>query len=109
MLNPGSLQFATRLEGRGLCPGGRAASSASPMAGAASWCCRTGNRRRPGLGGWQSGGPPIPPGSTVVVPQDPSPYETWGFLRDVTQVLSQVALSSAALAVIVRSSGRCGR
>jgi polysaccharide biosynthesis/export protein len=42
----------------------------------------------------------------VVVPQDPSPYETWGFLRDVTQVLSQVALSSAALAVIVRSSGK---
>ena len=56
-----------------------------------------------GLGSWLSGGPPIPPGSVVVVPQDPSPYETWGFLRDATQVLSQVALSTAALAVIVRT------
>ena len=83
-----------------------AGSSASPMPGAASWCCRTGRSTPAGLGAWQSGGPPIPPGSTVVVPQDPSPYETWGFLRDVTQVLSQVALSSAALAVIVRSSGK---
>jgi hypothetical protein len=41
-----------------------------------------------------------------VVPQDPSPYESWGLLRDVTQALSQIALSSAALAVIVRTGGR---
>ncbi|MFC7542358.1 hypothetical protein ACFQU2_26725 [Siccirubricoccus deserti] len=26
-----------------------------------------------GLGAWQAGGPPIPPGSVVVVPQDPHP------------------------------------
>ena len=56
-----------------------------------------------GLGAWQAGGPPVPPGSLVVVPQDPSPYQNWAFLRDATQVLSQVALSTAALAVIVRT------
>jgi hypothetical protein len=39
----------------------------------------------------------------VVVPQDPSPFERWGFLRDVTQLLSQVSISAAALAVIARS------
>ena len=42
-------------------------------------------------------------GGLVVVPQDPSPYENWGFLRDATQVLSQIALSTAALAVIART------
>lgn len=59
-----------------------------------------------GLGAWQQGGPPIPPGSLVVVPQDPSPYETWGFVRDLTQVLGQVSVSAAALAVIAREANR---
>ena len=45
----------------------------------------------------------MPPGSLVVVPQDPSPYETWGFIRDITQVLGQVSISAAALAVIAKS------
>ena len=57
-----------------------------------------------GLGGWQQGGPPVPPGSLVVVPQDPSPYENWGFVRDLTQVLAQVSISAAALAVISRGA-----
>jgi hypothetical protein len=59
-----------------------------------------------GLSAWQQGGPPIPPGSLVVVPQDPSPYETWGFVRDLTQVLGQVSVSAAALAVIAREANR---
>jgi hypothetical protein len=44
----------------------------------------------------------VPPGSLVVVPQDPSPFETRGLIRDVTAVLSQVTVSAAALAVIAR-------
>jgi protein involved in polysaccharide export with SLBB domain len=59
-----------------------------------------------GLSAWQQGGPPIPPGSLVVVPQDPSPYETWGFVRDLTQVLGQLSVSAAALAVIAREAGQ---
>jgi protein involved in polysaccharide export with SLBB domain len=55
-----------------------------------------------GMSGWQSGGPPVPPGSLVVVPQDPSPFETRGMIRDLTAILSQVTISSAALAVIAR-------
>jgi polysaccharide export outer membrane protein len=59
-----------------------------------------------GLGAWQQGGPPVPPGSLVVVPQDPSPYETWGFIRDLTQVLGQISVSAAALSVIAREAGQ---
>ncbi|PZW46645.1 protein involved in polysaccharide export with SLBB domain [Humitalea rosea] len=59
-----------------------------------------------GLGSWQQGGPPVPPGSLVVVPQDPSPYETWGFIRDLTQVFSQVGISAAALAVVAREAAK---
>jgi uncharacterized protein (DUF2141 family) len=40
----------------------------------------------------------------VVVPQDPSPYETWGFVRDLTQVLGQISISAAALSVIARQT-----
>jgi protein involved in polysaccharide export with SLBB domain len=41
----------------------------------------------------------VPPGSTVVVPRDLSP-DTLSVIRDVTQVLSQVAITAASLAVI---------
>jgi protein involved in polysaccharide export with SLBB domain len=102
VLNPGSLQFTT-----GWRAGDYVRASGGPQrfadGGRAFVVLPNGQSTPAGLGGWQAGGPPIPPGSTVVVPQDPSPYETWGFLRDVTQVLAQVALSSAALAVIVRT------
>ncbi|TDH58019.1 polysaccharide biosynthesis/export protein [Dankookia rubra] len=105
VLNPGSLQFATGWKAGDYV---RASGGEQRFAdgGRGFVVLPNGQSTPAGLGAWQSGGPPIPPGSTVVVPQDPSPYETWGFLRDVTQVLSQVALSSAALAVIVRSSGK---
>ena len=41
----------------------------------------------------------VPPGSTIVVPRDLSP-DTLSVIRDVTQVLSQVAITAASLAVI---------
>ncbi|GGC27720.1 hypothetical protein GCM10011504_02390 [Siccirubricoccus deserti] len=105
VLNPGSLQFATGWKAAEYV---RAAGGEQRFAdgGRAFVVLPNGQSAPAGLGAWQAGGPPIPPGSVVVVPQDPSPYEGWGVLRDVTQVLSQIALSSAALAVIVRSSGR---
>jgi polysaccharide biosynthesis/export protein len=105
VLNPGSLQFATGWRAAEYV---RAAGGEQRFAdaGRAFVVLPNGQASPAGLGTWQSGGPPIPPGSLVVVPQDPSPYETWGFLRDMTQVLSQVALSGAALAVISRAGGR---
>ncbi|WP_235907751.1 polysaccharide biosynthesis/export family protein [Siccirubricoccus phaeus] len=105
VLNPGSLQFATGWRAADYV---RAAGGEQRFAdGSRAFVVLPNGQSTPaGLGAWQSGGPPIPPGSVVVVPQDPSPYESWGLIRDITQVLSQIALSSAALAVIVRSSGR---
>ena len=102
VLNPGSLQFAS---------GWRAADYVRATGGQQRFADPTrafvvlpnGQSTPAGLGAWQMGGTPVPPGSLVVMPQDPSPYETWGFMRDATQVLSQIALSTAALAVIVRT------
>jgi polysaccharide biosynthesis/export protein len=44
----------------------------------------------------------IPPGSTVVVPKDISPFNFLTFARDVTPVLSNLAVSAASLSVIQR-------
>jgi protein involved in polysaccharide export with SLBB domain len=105
VLNPGSLQFTT---------GWRAGDYVRSAGGTQRFAdsarafivLPNGQSTPAGLSSWQSGGPPVPPGSLVVVPQDPSPYETWGFIRDLTQVLGQVSVSAAALAVIAREAGR---
>jgi protein involved in polysaccharide export with SLBB domain len=44
--------------------------------------------------------PVIPPGSTIVVPRDVSPYDARQILLDVTSLLSSLAISAASLAVI---------
>ncbi len=104
VLNPGSLQFTTGWRAHDYV---RAAGGPQRFADTSrSFIVLPNGQSTPaGLSAWQQGGPPIPPGSLVVVPQDPSPYETWGFIRDLTQVLTQVSISGAALAVI----GRQGR
>ena len=105
ILNPGSLQFRS---------GWRAGDYVRASGGTQRFADSSrafivlpnGQSTAAGLSAWQQGGPPVPPGSLVVVPQDPSPYETWGFVRDLTQVLGQVSVSAAALAVIAREAGR---
>jgi protein involved in polysaccharide export with SLBB domain len=42
----------------------------------------------------------IPPGSTIVVPRDLTPFSFWAVAKDLTQLFSQIALSAASLAVI---------
>ncbi len=103
VLNPGSLQFQTGWRATDYI---RAAGGPQRFAdGSRTFIVLPNGQSTPsGIGTWQSGGPPVPPGSVVVVPQDPSPFETWGFIRDLTQVLSQVTISSAALAVIAREA-----
>jgi protein involved in polysaccharide export with SLBB domain len=104
VLNPGSLQVQ---------PGWRAAEYLRASGGAGRFAdlsraflvLPNGQATPAGLSSFGNGGPVVPPGSLLVVPQDPSPFETWGFIRDVTQVLSQVTISSAALAVISRELG----
>ncbi|ATR22484.1 Polysaccharide export protein [Roseomonas mucosa] len=103
VLNPGSMQFTT---GKKAVDYVRAAGGEQRFAdaGRAFVVLPNGQSVPAGIGSWQGGGPPVPPGSLVVVPQDPSPYETWGFIRDITQVLGQVSVSAAALAVISRQA-----
>jgi protein involved in polysaccharide export with SLBB domain len=101
VLNAGSLQFQS---------GWRAADYVRAAGGSGRFADTSrafvvlpnGQSAPAGLSAWQAGGPPVPPGSLVVVPQDPSPFETRGLIRDLTAILSQVTISSAALAVIAR-------
>jgi len=44
----------------------------------------------------------IPPGSTIVVPRDLRPFDLGQFLKDATQITSQVAVTAASLVVIGR-------
>ena len=44
----------------------------------------------------------IPPGSTVVVPRDLSPFDLGLFLRDATQITSQLAVTAASVSVLGR-------
>ena len=45
----------------------------------------------------------IPPGSTIVVPKEPAPLDIFTFARDISQVVSQLAVTAASLAVIGRN------
>ncbi len=62
----------------------------------------SGEARPLSLSFWNYSSVQIPPGSTIIVPRDPAPFSFWTFTRDITQVLSQVAISAASLAVISR-------
>ena len=101
VLNPGSLQFTSGWKAGDYV---RASGGEQRFAdGSRAFVVLPNGQSVPaGLGAWQAGGPPIPPGSLVVVPQDPSPYETWGFVRDLTQTLGQISISAAALSVIAK-------
>lgn len=101
--NPGSLQFTSGWRARQYV---QAAGGTQRFAdpGRAFLVLPNGTSTPAGLGAWQQGGPPVPPGSLVIVPNDPSPFEAWGFLRDMTQIAGQLAISAAALSVIYRGA-----
>lgn len=42
----------------------------------------------------------VPPGSTIVVPKDATPFDLFTFARDISSVLGQLAVTAAALTVI---------
>ena len=56
----------------------------------------------PSNASWWSfgGGARIPPGSTIVVPRDPQPFNWTTFLATYSDILSKVAITAASLAVI---------
>lgn len=54
------------------------------------------------LSAWDFRSNKVPPGSAIIVPRDLRPYSGWGFATNLTQILSQVAISAASLAVVSR-------
>jgi polysaccharide export outer membrane protein len=42
----------------------------------------------------------LPPGSSIVVPRDATPFDALNFARDISSVLSQLAIAAASLVVI---------
>lgn len=51
------------------------------------------------------GSDPIPPGSTIVVPPNPAPFNWMTFATQISQIFSQLAIAGASLSVISHSSG----
>jgi protein involved in polysaccharide export with SLBB domain len=59
-----------------------------------------GEARKVGANFWNFQPVQVPPGSTIVVPRDPKPFDFLEFARDITPILSHLALSAASLAIL---------
>lgn len=59
-----------------------------------------GQARPAKVSSWNLNSTPIPPGSIIVVPRDATPFNAWGFTKDLFSVASNAAISAASLAVI---------
>lgn len=51
---------------------------------------------------WNYSPTTIPPGSTIVAPKNPTPLSVFKLTTDITQLVSQIAITAASLAVIGR-------
>src|SRR3546814_9820269 len=49
---------------------------------------------------WRGGAPVLAPGSAIIVPRDLRPFDPMRFSLSLTQILSSLAVSAGALAVI---------
>ncbi|NUB16419.1 hypothetical protein GAY28_30295, partial [Azospirillum brasilense] len=52
------------------------------------------------LSPWNPPGTAYPPGSAIVVPRDPKPFDLMEFSKNIGTILGQLAISAAAIAVI---------
>jgi len=52
------------------------------------------------LSAWNYSSVQIPPGSSIVVPKDPVPFDLFTFATELTGILSKVALTAASLKVL---------
>ena len=50
------------------------------------------------------GSDPIPPGSTIVIPPNPAPFNWIVFATQITQIFSQVAITAAGLSAVSQSN-----
>ena len=101
VLNPGSMRFESVLGAReyiGLA-GGYADIADE---GRTFVILPNGKAKRLSVSFWNYSPINIPPGSTIVVPRDPTPFELGAFVREAADLISKVALTAASLAVIGR-------
>lgn len=59
-----------------------------------------GQARPLSLSSWNFDPVQLPPGSTIFVPIDTRPFDSWGLAKDLADLMSKVAISLASLAVI---------
>jgi protein involved in polysaccharide export with SLBB domain len=59
-----------------------------------------GEARSVRTGAWSTDRTPVPPGSSILVPIDPKPFDALVFSSSIFDVISKVALSAASLKVI---------
>ncbi|MDJ0945396.1 MAG: SLBB domain-containing protein [Kiloniellales bacterium] len=101
VLNPGTIQFRS----------GKAADAYIKAAGGTQQAADEGRifvvlpngEAQPlQVSSWNYDAVQIPPGSTIVVPRDPKPFDLTAFSVTVVDILSKLAISAASLAVINR-------
>ena len=54
------------------------------------------------LSSWNHSVSTIPPGSIIVVPRDPKPFDFLEFSKNIGGILSQLAITAASVSVISR-------
>jgi protein involved in polysaccharide export with SLBB domain len=55
------------------------------------------------LSAWNYTPTQVPPGSTVIVPKEPAPFDLFTAIKDTTAIVGQIAVTAASLAVISRN------
>ncbi len=99
VLNPGALQFAA----------GKTAQDYIQQAGSFQRSADesrvfvvypNGEAQPVSVSAWNFTPVQIPPGSSIVVPKDPAPLNLLQFAKDMTLLVSQVAITAASLAVL---------
>ena len=101
VLNPGSMQFASNLRADDYIElaGGFAESADDDRLFV---IYPNGKARRLQVSMWNYEPVNIPPGSTIVVPRDPRPFELGAFLTEAAEIVSKLALTAALVAVVSR-------
>jgi hypothetical protein len=73
------------------------------LLGALSTLAWPGQAQPLSIGVWNYTALQIPPGSTLVVPKERAPFNLLAAAQDLTQLVSQLAVTAASLAVIGRN------
>lgn len=99
VLNPGAIQFAA---GRSVDEYVAAAGDVTRVAddGRIFVVMPNGSARPVSASSWNFTSVQIPPGSTIVVPRDPKPFDLMAFTVAVADIVSKLAITGASLAVI---------